>query len=93
MQSPQPGSPLMDRVRLIGYGAIGGIVVGAFLGWMFHDIVGLIVKLMIVIILLIPLVFAILFWRRVTTTPASTTRADVRDADWVEIGTGGRRQQ
>lgn len=76
--------PILDRIRYIGYGVIGGLVAGMFLGWMLHGWVGFIVKLFFVIILLLPLAGAIYFWRRVTTTPprVSTT---VRDADWIEI--------
>lgn len=95
-----PMIPFMDKVRYIGYGAIGGLVFGAIIGWMFHGWVGFFVRLGFVILLLIPLVLAILFWKRVTTpsTPASPgndvvmtsrrTRQDgdaVRDAEWVEL--------
>lgn len=80
-----PTVPLMDRIRLIGYGLIGGLVAGAVLGWMFHAWIGFLFKLFILLMLLVPLVAAIIFWQRVTAKPAQTRTADVRDADWVEI--------
>ncbi len=92
MQQPS-GFSLLDRLRFIGYGCIGGLVVGIFLGWVFHGFVGFIVKFSIVIVLLIPLILAITFWRRVTTKPVNVATTDVRDADWIELGPGGRRQR
>jgi hypothetical protein len=84
--------PLLDRLRLIGYGCIGGLVIGIFLGWVFHGFVGLIVKLAIVFVLLVPLVLAIMFWRRVTSKPSGTSSRDVRDASWIEIDSGRRER-
>ena len=92
MQQPA-GISIVDRLRLIGYGCIGGLVVGMFLGWMLHGFIGFIVKFSIIIVLLIPFVLAILFWRRVTSKPVNAATSDVRDADWIELGSGGRRQR
>jgi F0F1-type ATP synthase assembly protein I len=84
--------PFMDRIRYIGYGLLAGIVVGAFFGWWFHAWVGFIVKLFFVALFLIPLVAAIIFWRRVTSTKSSTPPT-VRDADWVEIESASRSRR
>jgi F0F1-type ATP synthase assembly protein I len=81
--------PLSDRVRLVGYGLIAGIVLGAFLGWWFHSWVGFIVRLFFVAMFLVPLVAAIYFWRRVTTTPAQQS-SNVREAEWAELDTTSR---
>lgn len=83
---------LMDRIRFIGYGILVGIVIGAVIGWMFHAWVGFLFKLFIVFIFMIPLIAAIYFWRRVTTTPPPA-RTTVRDADWIEIEAGGRSRR
>lgn len=77
--------PLMDRIRLIGYGLLAGIMIGAVMGWMFHGVVGLIVKLVIVALLLVPAVLAFLFWQRVTGNDRVPRTGNVRDGDWVEI--------
>lgn len=85
--------PLMDRIRLIGYGLLAGVLIGAVLGWMFHGVIGLVVRLFIVALLLVPAVLAFLFWQRVTRRDEPPRRPDVRDADWVEIeaSSGPRR--
>ena len=80
-----PNIPISDRIRLIGYGLLAGIVVGALFGWMFHGVIGTIVRLFVVALLLVPAVLAFLFWQRVTSKPSVPRSADVRDADWVEI--------
>ena len=80
-----PNVPLMDRIRLIGYGLIGGVVAGAVLGWMFHAWIGFLFKLFILLVLLVPFIAAVIFWQRVTSKPSTPRSADVRDADWVEI--------
>ena len=84
--------PFMDRIRFIGYGLIAGIVIGAIMGWMFHAWIGFLVKLVIVIIFLVPLVAAIYFWRRVTTS-APPAKSNVRDADWVELESNSRTRR
>ena len=88
-----PGIPIIDRLRLIGYGCIAGLVVGIFLGWIFHGFVGFLVKISLLIVLMVPLVLAIYFWRRVTTPTVSAPRSDIRDADWIELESGNRRQR
>jgi F0F1-type ATP synthase assembly protein I len=88
-----PRIPIIDRLRLIGYGGIGGLIVGAFLGWMFHAWVGFIVRLGLLIVLLVPLVLAIYFWRRVTTQPTGRSQNEPRDAEWIEVGPGDRRRK
>jgi hypothetical protein len=100
--------PLMDKVRYVGYGAIGGLVIGAIMGWMFHGWVGFLVRLGFLILLLIPLVFAIYFWKRVTTktpapayvpeanVPARRARMEptaVREAEWIELETPPRTRR
>jgi hypothetical protein len=78
---------------LIGYGLLGGIVIGAVLGWMFHGVIGFIIKLTIVVVLLIPVVLAFMFWRQVTMKKDEPRGSTVQDADWVELEPPARTRQ
>lgn len=88
-----PGISLMDRIRLVGYGLIGGLVAGAVLGWMFHAWIGFLFKLFILLILLVPFIAAVIFWQRVTSKPTREPAVDVREADWVEIEASSRTRR
>jgi predicted lipid-binding transport protein (Tim44 family) len=57
MRAPESSPPF--RIGLPG-GFIAGLIVGLFLGWFFHGVVGLVVRLGFVLLLLIPL--AIVLW-------------------------------
>jgi hypothetical protein len=54
-----PESPRPFRIGLPG-GFVAGLIVGLLLGWFFHGVVGLVVRLGFVLLLLIPL--AIVVW-------------------------------
>jgi hypothetical protein len=88
-----PNIPISDRIRLIGYGLLAGIVVGAVFGWMFHGVIGFIIRLVIVAILLLPVVLAFMFWRQVTAKQVPPRSNTTRDADWVEIEPTSRPRQ
>jgi membrane protein implicated in regulation of membrane protease activity len=85
--------PIMDRIRLICYGLLAGLLIGAVAGWMFHGVIGTIFRLFVVALLLVPVVLAFLFWQRVTRRDDQPRSVDVRDADWVEIEATNRPRQ
>lgn len=82
MNQTQPSSTFMDRLRWAAYGLFAGLI----LGWIFHGVVGLIVKIIIILVVLAPFVAAFLFWQKVKSSGGSPKRdAMVRDADWREV--------
>ena len=85
--------PIMDRIRLVSYGLLAGLLIGAVLGWMFHRVVGAVLWILFVALLLVPAVLAFLFWQRVTKRDDRPRQQDVRDADWVEIEANSRPRQ
>ncbi len=92
MQGPMP-IPMMDRLRYIGYGVIGGLIAGAFLGWIFHAWVGFVVKFFFVLVFLVIFLLALNFWRKVTTKPVKVADQTVTDADWIEIESRSRTRR
>lgn len=84
------GGEFRQRVRWAGWGLVVGLIMGMFLGWMFHGFVGAIIKIGIVLIFLIPLVAAILFFLSSRRGEGGTIT--VRDANWRDLG-GRRRDQ
>lgn len=85
-----PRIPLMDRIRLIGYGVIGGLVAGAILGWLLHGVISFVVRFGIVLLLLLPFVLAVIFWRKMTGRSAPAPQSPVSEADWIEIDATSR---
>jgi ABC-type Mn2+/Zn2+ transport system permease subunit len=75
---------LLERLRFASYGLAAGLVVGLFLGWMFHGFVGVVVRLIIVAIILAPFVIALIFWLKVSNKNRAD-RAVVQDAEWRDI--------
>ncbi len=70
MQFQQPSNPFgLDRYRGVVKGFLAGIVVGAFIGWFFHGLVGLLIRFGFALILLIPL--AVVVWYFFLRQPAT----------------------
>ena len=53
-----------DRFQWISYGFIPGIVLGLILGWLFHGVVGTLLRFLLVAIVLAPLVIGFIAWQR-----------------------------
>ena len=53
------------RFQWISYGFIPGIVIGLILGWLFHGVVGTLLRFLLVAILLAPLVIGFIAWQRI----------------------------
>ena len=49
---------LIERAKYVAFGMAGGLFVGLVLGWMFHGFVGALVRTVLIIIILLPFVFA-----------------------------------
>ena len=57
---------LRERFQWGSYGFVAGIVLDAILGWLFHGVVGTIIRFGLVALLLVPLFAAFLVWRRLS---------------------------
>lgn len=73
-----------DRTRFARFGFIAGLVVGVLIGWFFHGVVSLILRLGFVIALLIPLAIVLWLWWRSNRTPAPPARTQ-RSIQWVDL--------
>jgi hypothetical protein len=70
MQFQQPSNPFgLDRYRGVAKGFLAGVVVGAFIGWFFHGLVGMLIRFGFVLVLLIPL--ALVVWYFFLRQPAA----------------------
>lgn len=86
----QQGGGLRERARLIGCGLIAGLVIGMFLGWMLHGVIGWIVRIGIVLIFVIPTVAAIYFW--MNSRNGGSSGGGVQEANWRDRGGSGDRR-
>jgi hypothetical protein len=84
------GGELRERIRWAGCGVIAGLIMGMVLGWMFHGFVGAIIKIGIVLIFLVPLVAAVLFF--LSSRRGSGGKITIQDVNWRDLG-GRRRDQ
>ncbi len=53
------------RFQWVSYGFIPGIVLGLILGWLFHGVVGTLLRFLLVAVLLAPLVIGFIAWQRI----------------------------
>ncbi len=84
------GNDLRDRFRWAGWGLIAGLIMGMFLGWMFHSFVGAIIKIGILLIFMIPLVIAIIFF--LNNRRGSGGSITIQDVNWRDLGGRGKDQ-
>lgn len=77
------------QARWARYAFVAGLLLGMLLGWFFHAVVSLFLRLGIALVILLPLVIiAYLFWRRRSGNPAGiggqrgSTQVVTWNADW-----------
>jgi len=83
-----------DRTRFARFGFVAGLVVGILVGWFFHGVVSLIMRVGFVVALLIPLAIVVWLWWRSSRTPMPADRPRT-SIQWVDISVrdGDRRQR
>ncbi len=86
MNQMKPNNSFADRIQWAMYGAAAGLFAGIILGWVFHLIVGTIVKIFVILVVLAPFIAAFMFWQKIKSR-GNTDRRDtlISDADWREI--------
>jgi F0F1-type ATP synthase assembly protein I len=62
-----------------------GLVLGLLLGWFMHGIIGTILKIFVILLIVVPLIAAIYFWRNVSNERSKSPRSDITDASWREV--------
>lgn len=74
-----------DRTRFARFGFIAGLVLGILIGWFFHGVVSLVMRVGFVIALLIPLAIVLWLWWRSSRTPMPSDRPRT-SIQWIEVG-------
>lgn len=73
-------SVISRRVQLAFF---TGLALGITLGWLFSSVVGAVMRFGLLVVLLVPLVLALLFWWRVRRTPENEPTI----ITWGSLGT------
>jgi len=81
----QSAASMWEQIKPRFYIFCTGLVLGLFLGWFFHGLLGTLVRIVIVLLLLVPVVAAFLFWRSVSNDRSKAPRSDITDASWREV--------
>lgn len=77
---------MLERLRWAGYGLVAGLVVGLFLGWLFHGFVSTLFRLLIIAIILSPFIVALVFWLKVSNrNRAERSGSAIQEAEWRDI--------
>ena len=70
---PSPPYDFWTRTRVPRITFLIGLVLGLFMGWFFHGVISLIVRLGILLIFLVPLAIAVYFWFRLRNQNQTNT--------------------
>ena len=97
---PSPPFDFWARTRVPRITFLIGLVLGLIMGWFFHGVISLVVRLGILLIFLIPLAIALYFWFRLrnqnrtnTATGMTVISVDGWDAgDRYDQGGSSRRR-
>jgi predicted lipid-binding transport protein (Tim44 family) len=74
------------------YYFMAGLLLGLVLGWMFHGVIGLAIRLLVLVVVVAVLYFVYTLWRR-TQPPRSAPYDDIPDANWRELDPTRRRNR
>ncbi|HEY8446768.1 MAG TPA: hypothetical protein VIL01_06630 [Thermomicrobiales bacterium] len=91
-------SMIRERARWTSCGLIVGLVGGLFLGWMFHGLVGVVIRMAIVILVLLPFIAALIFWwsTRRNRTVSRSVEVDIetiQEATWRDAASSQRDER
>jgi F0F1-type ATP synthase assembly protein I len=82
------GEGVRERVRWSSCGLIAGLAIGIILGWLFSGFVGAVVRLAVILLFLIPLIAALVFW--FSNRRGSGGSSAVQEASWRDLDGPGR---
>jgi hypothetical protein len=82
----QAASSFWEEFKPKFYVFCGGLGTGLVLGWFFHGLIGTLIRIVVILLIMVPVVAAFLFWRSVSIERGKArTRSDVTDASWREV--------
>ncbi len=82
----QAAASFWDEIKPKLYIFCAGMVTGLLLGWFFHGLVGTLIRVFLILLLMVPVVAAFLFWRSVSNERTKAKApTDVTDATWREV--------
>ena len=81
----QAASSYWEQIKPKFYIFCSGLVLGLLIGWFMHGIIGTIIKIFLILLVVVPFVAAIYFWRNTSNDRARAPRGDITDASWREV--------
>ena len=85
----QIGDGLRERVRWSGCGVLAGLLIGVFLGWTFHGLIGTVFRIAIILLFVLPFVAAVAFWVSSRRGGPSGGASTIQEANWRDLGGRG----
>jgi predicted lipid-binding transport protein (Tim44 family) len=71
-----------DRLKGAQIGFVGGLMIGLLMGWFFHGIISIAVRMGVLLILLLPLIVIAWFWLRSQRATRSSTPSGPAVITW-----------
>ncbi|MFL5759206.1 MAG: hypothetical protein ACJ789_05670 [Thermomicrobiales bacterium] len=82
----QAASSLWEELKPKIYIFCAGMAAGLFLGWFFHGLVGTLIRVFLIMLVMVPVIAAFLFWRSVSNERSKAkVPNDITDATWREV--------
>jgi predicted lipid-binding transport protein (Tim44 family) len=76
-----------ERLKGAQFGFIGGLLIGALLGWFFHGVISMVVRLGFLVVLLLPLIVIGWLWLRSQRATRESPDQPQSGATWTAVGT------
>ena len=86
----------MDKFKSGGgvpfyYWLFGGLIAGVMIGWFFHGVITMALRLALIIGVIAVIVLGVYLWRKANAPRGDSTGQDIPEGSWRNIDPSGRK--
>ena len=86
----------MDKFKSRGgvpfyYWLFGGLIAGVMIGWFFHGVITMALRLALIIGVMAVIVLGVYLWRKANASGSDSSGQDIPEGNWRNIDPSGRK--